>query len=94
MRRVILILLVLMQLMFFINYIINDGIIFFNIYVWSVLSLISLFTGWRAIRSEPNLYENRRFHFGLSLTLFILSIVSLIFIVLIAFTKPYFLHIY
>lgn len=94
MRRVILILLVLMQFMFFINYIINDGIIFFNIYVWFALSLISLFAGWRAVRSEPNLYESRKFHFGLALTLFILSIVSLIFILIIVFTRPYFLQIY
>lgn len=94
MRRVILILLILMQLMFFINYIINDGIIFFNIYVWSVLALISLISGWRAVKSEPNLYENRRVHFALSLTLFLLSITSLAFIILIVFTKPYFLHIY
>jgi|GEM_PF-1557034 len=93
MRRVILILLILMQFMFFINYIINDGIIFFNIYVWSVLGIISLVTGWRAIKSGPNLYENRRVHSGLSLTLFILSIASLLFVLLIVFTKPYFLHI-
>lgn len=92
MRRVILILLILMQLMFFINYIINDGIIFFNIYVWSVLGVISLVTGWRAVKAGPNLYENRRVHSGLSLTLFILSIASLLFILLIVFTRPYFLH--
>lgn len=91
MRRVILILLVLMQLMFFINYVINDGIIFFNVYVWSVFSLISLLAGWRALKSEPNLYENRKIHSSLSLTLFIVSILSMVFILFIVFTKPYYL---
>lgn len=91
MRRVILILLVLMQLMFFINYVINDGIIFFNVYVWSVFSLISLLAGWRALKSEPNLYENRKIHSSLSLTLFIVSILSMVFILFIVFTRPYYL---
>lgn len=91
MRRVILILLVLMQLMFFINYVINDGIIFFNVYVWAVFSLISLLAGWRALKSEPNLYENRKIHSSLSLTLFIVSILSMVFILFIVFTRPYYL---
>ncbi|WP_411843256.1 hypothetical protein [Salinicoccus sp. HZC-1] len=91
MRRVILILLILMQLMFFINYVINDGIIFFNIYVWSALSIISVLAGWRAVKSEPNLYENRKIHSILSFTLFIFSILSLVFILFVVLTKPYYL---
>ncbi|GAB3067482.1 hypothetical protein ACFOU0_00600 [Salinicoccus sesuvii] len=91
MRRVILILLILTQAMFFINYIINDGVIFFNIYVWASLSLISLIAGWRATISEPNLYENGRIHLTLSITLLLMSLMSLIFILLIVITRPYFL---
>ncbi|MFC3419474.1 hypothetical protein ACFOLA_08315 [Salinicoccus hispanicus] len=91
MRRVILILLILMQVMFFINYIINDGVIFFNIYVWALLSLISLTAGWKATNSEPNLYENSNIHLALSITLLLMSVMSLIFILLIIITRPYFL---
>ncbi len=91
MRRVILILLVLMQLMFFINFVINDGIIFFSIYVWAVLSIISLISGWRALKSEPNLYENRKIHLTLSLSLFLLSVISLVFILIIVILRPFYL---
>lgn len=91
MRRVILILLVLMQLMFFINFVINDGIIFFSIYVWAALSIISLISGWRAIKSEPNLYESRKIHLTLSLSLFLLSVISLVFILIIVILRPFYL---
>mgnify|MGYP005831217301 CR=1 FL=1 len=90
MRRVILILLILMQIMFYINYIVNDGIIFFNIYVWALLNLISLMAGWKAAKSEPNLYENRHIHFALSVILLLMSVMSLIFMLLIILTRPYF----
>lgn len=91
MRRVILILLVLMQLMFFLNFVINDGIIFFSIYVWAVLSIISLISGWRAVKSEPNLYESRKIHLSLSLSLFLLSATSLIFILILVISRPLYL---
>ncbi|MFB9860559.1 MULTISPECIES: hypothetical protein [Salinicoccus] len=91
MRRVILILLILMQAMFFINYIVNNGVIFFSIYIWALLSIISFISSWRAVVAEPNLYENRSIHLSLSLTLLIMSLMSLIFVALIAATRPYFL---
>lgn len=91
MRRVILILLIIIQILFFINYSINDGIIFYNIYIWFTLSSLSVITGIRAFRSEPNLNESRQIHSYFSLSLIIISISSILFIVYIAIMQPYYL---
>ncbi|MCK1975748.1 hypothetical protein LNK15_01585 [Jeotgalicoccus huakuii] len=91
MRRVILILLIIIQILFFINYSINDGIIFYNIYIWFTLSALSVITGIRAFRSEPNLNESRQIHSYFSLSLIIISISSILFIVYIAIMQPYYL---
>lgn len=91
MRRVILILLIIIQILFFINYSINDGIIFYNIYIWFTLSALSVITGIRAFRSEPNLNESRQIHSYFSLSLIIISISSILFIAYIAIMQPYYL---
>lgn len=91
MRRVILILLMLIQILFFINLTINDGIIFYNIYIWFTVAALALFTGIRAYRSEPNLNESRRIHLYFSLSLIIISCASVLFIFYIALTEPYYL---
>ena len=62
MRRVILILLMLIQILFFINYTINDGIIFYNIYIWFTIAALAIIVGVRAFRSEPHLNESRHMH--------------------------------
>lgn len=91
MRRVILILLTLMLLMFFTDYIINGGVIFFNIYVWLIIALLSLTTSTRAIKSGPNLYEKRYLHMTISYVLLAASIACLVFIIILAVTRPYLL---
>lgn len=91
MRRVILILLMLIQLLFFINYSINDDIIFFNIYIWFTVAALAIFTGIRAYRSEPNLNESLALHSYFSLALIIISAASVLFIIYVAITEPYYL---
>lgn len=91
MRRVILILLMLIQILFFINYSINDGIIFYNIYIWFTLAALAIITGIRSFRSEPYLNESRRMHSYFSLALIIISCASVLFILYIAIMHPYYL---
>ncbi|CAM4210960.1 MULTISPECIES: hypothetical protein [Jeotgalicoccus] len=91
MRRVILILLMLIQILFFINYSINDGIIFYNIYIWFTLAALAIITGIRAFRSEPHLNESRNMHSYFSLALIIISCASVLFILYIAIMQPYYL---
>lgn len=91
MRRVILILLMLIQILFFINYSINDGIIFYNIYIWFTLAALAIVTGIRAFRSEPHLNESRNMHSYFSLALIIISCASVLFILYIAIMQPYYL---
>ncbi len=91
MRRVILILLMLIQILFFINYTINDGIIFYNIYIWFTLAALAIITGIRAFRSEPHLNESRNMHSYFSLALIIVSCTSVLFILYIAIMQPYYL---
>lgn len=91
MRRVILILLMLIQILFFINYSINDGIIFYNIYIWFTLAALAIITGIRAFRSEPHLNESRNMHSYFSLALMIISCASVLFILYIAIMQPYYL---
>lgn len=91
MRRVILILLIIIQILFFINYSINDGIIFYNIYIWFILSILSVITGISAFRSEPNLNESRKIHSYFSLALIIIALTSILFIFYIAIMQPYYL---
>lgn len=91
MRRVILILLMLIQILFFINYSINDGIIFYNIYIWFTLAALAIITGIRAFQSEPHLNESRNMHSYFSLALIIISCASVLFILYIAIMQPYYL---
>lgn len=91
MRRVILILLMLIQILFFINFSINDGIIFYNIYIWFTLAALAIITGIRAFRSEPHLNESRNMHSYFSLALIIISCASVLFILYIAIMQPYYL---
>ncbi|CAD2072643.1 hypothetical protein JEOAER750_00354 [Jeotgalicoccus aerolatus] len=91
MRRVILILLMLIQILFFINYTINDGIIFYNIYIWFTIAALAIIVGVRAFRSEPHLNESRHMHSYFSLALIIVSCASVLFILYIAIMQPYYL---
>lgn len=77
MRRVILVLLIVMQLMFFLNFILNSDVLFGNIYIWIVMTLISLYIGYISINSEANLDENMFTHKLISWSLFILSAVAM-----------------
>lgn len=91
MKRAILILLMLIQILFFINYSVNDGIIFFNIYIWFTVAVLAIITGIRTIRSEPNLNESPVLHLYFSLALIIISAASLLFVIYVAITEPYYL---
>lgn len=91
MRRVILILLMLIQILFFINYSINDSIIFFNIYIWFIVAALAMVTGIRAFRAEPNLNESQALHLYFSAALIIISAASVLFIIYVAITEPYYL---
>lgn len=77
-RRVILVLLVLLQLIFFLDFIINTDVIFINIYIWLGISMISTYVGWRSIHSEPNLDEHMLTHKIISHTLLYISIAALL----------------
>lgn len=89
MRRVILVLLVLLQLIFFLDFIINTEVIFVNIYIWLGISIISAYVGYRSIRSEPNLDEHMLTHKIISYALFYLSLIAIGCIIYIFAFKSY-----
>lgn len=91
MRRVISILLILMQLLFFINYFFNEGVMFFNLYLWAFTAIFGVLMGFRSWRNGPYLYENHFFHKVTHLILSIISILSLLFIFFLLITRPYLL---
>ncbi len=91
MRRVISILLILMQLLFFINHFLNDGIMFFNLYLWSFTAIFGILMSIRSWRNGPYLYENHFLYKATYLILSIISILSLLFIFFLFITRPYLL---
>lgn len=91
MRRVISILLILMQLLFFINYFLNDGLMFFNLYLWAFTAVFGIMLGVRSWRNGPYLYENLFLYKITYLILSIISISSVLFILYLLITRPYLL---
>lgn len=91
MRRVISILIILMQLLFFINYFLNEGVMFFNLYLWAFTAIFGIMMGVRSWRNGPYLYENHFFYKASYLILFIISILSVLFIFFLLITRPYLL---
>ena len=91
MRRVISILLILMQLLFFINYFLNEGVMFFNLYVWAFTAIFGIMMGIRSWRNGSYLYENHFLYKATYLILFIISILSMLFIFFLLITRPYLL---
>lgn len=89
MRRVILVLLVILQLIFFLDFFINTEVIFINIYIWLGISIISSYVGWRSIRSEPNLDEHMRTHKIISHSLLYISVAAVLCIAYIFIFKGY-----
>ena len=89
MRRVILVLLVILQLIFFLDFFINTDFIFINIYLWLGISMISGYVGWRSIQSEPNLDENMRTHKVISHSLLYISVAAILCIIYILVFKGY-----
>ena len=89
MRRVILVLLVILQLIFFLDFFINTDFIFINIYLWLGISMISGYAGWRSIQSEPNLDENMRTHKVISHSLLYISVAAILCIIYIFVFKGY-----
>ena len=88
MRRVISILLILMQLLFFINYFLNEGVMFFNLYLWAFTSVFGILMGIRSWKNGPYLYENQFLYKTTHLTLSTISILSLLFIFFLIITRP------
>lgn len=91
MRRVISILLILMQLLFFINYFLNEGMMFFNLYLWAFIAVFGIMMGVRSWKNGPYLYENHFLYKATYLILFIISILSVMFIFFLFITRPYLL---
>ena len=91
MRRVISILLILMQLLFFINYFLNEGVMFFNLYLWAFTAIFGIMMGIRSWRNGSYLYENHFLYKATYLILFIISILSMLFIFYLLITRPYLL---
>ena len=91
MRRVISILLILMQLLFFINYFLNEGVMFFNLYLWAFTAIFGIMMGIRSWRNGSYLYENHFLYKATYLILFIISILSMLFIFFLLITRPYLL---
>lgn len=91
MRRVISILLILMQLLFFINYFLNEGVMFFNLYLWAFTAIFGIMMGVRSWKNGPYLYENHFFYKTIYLILSIISILSVLFIFFMLLTRPYLL---
>lgn len=91
MSRVILILLLFIQMLFFINFMMNEGIIFFNVYIWVFVALISIVAGTRDFMKDQISSESRQLQGYFSLTLVTLSISSLLFVLYVVMTEPYYL---
>ncbi|CAD2072442.1 hypothetical protein [Phocicoccus pinnipedialis] len=91
MTRVILILLLFIQMLFFINFTLNEGILFFNIYIWVSVALISIVAGARDFMKEQVSRESTQLQGYFSLTLVTLSLSSLVFVLYIVVTEPYYL---
>ena len=89
MRRVILVLLILLQLIFFLDFILNREVIFINVYVWLGISMITSFVGYRSAHSEPNLDESMLTHKIISYTLMLLSLISIGCVIYIFLFKSY-----
>lgn len=89
MRRVILVLLILLQLIFFLDFILNREVIFINVYLWLGISMITSFVGYRSVHSEPNLDESMLTHKIISYTLMFLSLISIGCIIYIFLFRSY-----
>jgi len=90
MNRVILTLLTLIQCMFFVNVLLNEGVIFFNIYIWGVVTLTSLIAGVISFNSSSsNIDDSANNYFALSLIT--ISIVSIGYIIYLVIFKPFYL---
>lgn len=91
MSRVILLLLLFIQMLFFINFTLNEGIIFFNVYIWVSVALISIVAGTRDFMKDQISSESMQLQGYFSLTLVTLSISSLLFVLYVVVTEPYYL---
>ncbi len=91
MRRVISILLIMMQLLFFLNYFINGSIMQLNLYLWIFTALFGVIISYRLWRNAPHMYESEGVYMALRISLSIVSSASIIFIVLLVIARPYLL---
>lgn len=90
MTRVILMLLTMIQAMFFVNIVLNEGVIFFSIYSWSIVALLSLYISLKAFNTSSSNSDVELNNY-LSLTLMTFSVVSIGFIIYLAIFKPFYL---
>ena len=87
MLRVIMVLFTLMQILFMISYVTNNGIIFFSIYFWIMLSLISIGISLINIYSKTN-QSYIKYRRPFSYVLLITTIITIIYIILIIVMHP------
>lgn len=91
MRRVISVLLILMQLLFFINYFINEDIMQFNLYLWIFTAVFGVLLSIRSWRNGAYLYESELLYKITYISLSIVSGASIIFNLFLIFTRPHLL---
>lgn len=90
MTRVILMLLTMIQAIFFVNIILNEGVIFFTIYSWSIVALLSLYISVKAFNTSSSNSDDELNNY-FSLTLMTISLVSIGFVAYLAIFKPFYL---
>lgn len=91
MRRVIAILLIMMQLLFFINYFINGSIMQLNLYLWIFTAIFGAVISFRLWRNAPHMYESETLYMIMRISLSAVSAASIIFITLLVIARPYLL---
>ena len=91
MRRVISVLLIIMQLLFFINYFINASIMQLNLYLWAFTALFGVLISIRLWRNAPHIYVIEALYLAMRSSLSAVSAASLIFIMILIMSRPYLL---
>lgn len=91
MRRVISVLLIMMQLLFFLNYFINGSIMQLNLYLWIFTALFGALISYRLWSNAPHIYESEKLYMAMRISLSAVSAASIIFILILVITRPYLL---
>lgn len=91
MRRVISVLLILMQLLFFLNYLINGSIMQLNLYLWIFTALFGALVSYRLWSNAPHMHESEKLYMTMRISLSVVSTASIIFILMLVIARPYLL---